>query len=307
MVALSAHPLEGLLDLACREGVDIRPTLLRVLTDLYVQKPAHTDAEEAQYVELASRLIESVDARTRAAVRERLTRYSAAPAPVLESLSALDEIPAAPIAPALSGSEGPKRAQPIAPARRSEEELTESFFAATAEERRIILTNLDAFVPIAGQTALAASPDTVRDIETAALGRNTARLVRALERALDIRRDLAERVVNDRSGEPIVVAARALGMPADVLQRILLFINPHVGQSVTRVFGLAALFDEITPAAAEDMISLWRATGVERRARYEPALWHGERADPRARIHAARPAEARKGGLPPALASGNAD
>ena len=31
-------PLDGLVDLACRDGVDIRPTLLRVLTDLYVQK-----------------------------------------------------------------------------------------------------------------------------------------------------------------------------------------------------------------------------------------------------------------------------
>ena len=34
--------LEGLDSLARRDGVDIRPTLLRVLTDLYVQKPAHT-------------------------------------------------------------------------------------------------------------------------------------------------------------------------------------------------------------------------------------------------------------------------
>ncbi len=292
MVALSAYPLEGLFDLACREGVDIRPTLLRVLTDLYVQRPTHTEAEEAQYVELASRLIESVDAATRAAVRGRLAHYSAAPASVLERL-ALNEIPAPPIAPAVSSPEL-ERTGPVPMSGRSQEELTESFFAANAEERRFILTNLDAFVPTARQATLAAGADTIREIETAALSRNTAMLVRALERALGIRRELAERVVSDASGEPIVVAAKALGMPAEVLQRILLFINPHVGQSVARVFSLASLFEEITPAAAEDMIYLWRSARGERRTHYESALWHGERTHARAGLHATRPAEGHK-------------
>ncbi len=53
-------PLDGLVDLACRDGVDIRPTLLRVLTDLYVQKPTHSADEETQYVELALGLIEGL-------------------------------------------------------------------------------------------------------------------------------------------------------------------------------------------------------------------------------------------------------
>ena len=53
--------LEGLDSLARRDGVDIRPTLLRVLTDLYVQKPAHSAEEERHYTELALRLIDSVD------------------------------------------------------------------------------------------------------------------------------------------------------------------------------------------------------------------------------------------------------
>ena len=54
-------PLDGLVDLACRDGVDVRPTLLRVLTDLYVQKPTHSADEETQYVELALGLIDTVD------------------------------------------------------------------------------------------------------------------------------------------------------------------------------------------------------------------------------------------------------
>jgi uncharacterized protein (DUF2336 family) len=59
------HGFDGLMTLSRREGVDIRPTLLRVLTDLYVQTPNHTRDEERQFAELASRLIDEVDDATR--------------------------------------------------------------------------------------------------------------------------------------------------------------------------------------------------------------------------------------------------
>jgi len=77
---------DGLMTLSRREGVDIRPTLLRVLTDLYVQADAHTGDEERQFVELTSRLIDHVDDATRAAVRARLSIYPATPAAVLAKL-----------------------------------------------------------------------------------------------------------------------------------------------------------------------------------------------------------------------------
>ena len=63
---------DGLMHLAKREGVDVRPTLLRVLTDLYVQAPGHSAEEQQHYVELASRLIGQVDEATLNAVRSRL-------------------------------------------------------------------------------------------------------------------------------------------------------------------------------------------------------------------------------------------
>src|SRR6202795_3699842 len=77
---------DGLMTLSRREGVDIRPTLLRVLTDLYVQASAHSADEERQFVELTSRLIEEVDDATRAAVRARLAIYPATPAEILNKL-----------------------------------------------------------------------------------------------------------------------------------------------------------------------------------------------------------------------------
>src|SRR5580658_6020528 len=77
---------DGLMNLSHREGVDVRPTLLRVLADLYVQTSTHTDEEARQFVELTSRLIDQVDDATRAAVRARLALYPATPAPVLKHL-----------------------------------------------------------------------------------------------------------------------------------------------------------------------------------------------------------------------------
>ena len=71
--------LNGLVELANRDGVDIRPTLLRVMTDLYVQKPQHTEQEEQHYTELALRLIDLVDAKTRAIVADKIAGYPTAP------------------------------------------------------------------------------------------------------------------------------------------------------------------------------------------------------------------------------------
>src|SRR5271157_3559075 len=77
---------DGLMTLSRREGVDIRPTLLRVLTDLYVQASAHSADEERQFVELTSRLIDEVDDATRAAVRARLAIYPGTPVEILRRL-----------------------------------------------------------------------------------------------------------------------------------------------------------------------------------------------------------------------------
>src|SRR5271163_3210829 len=77
---------DGLMTLSRREGVDIRPTLLRVLTDLYVQASAHSDDEARQFVELTSRLIDQVDDATRAAVRARLAIYPGTPTETLKRL-----------------------------------------------------------------------------------------------------------------------------------------------------------------------------------------------------------------------------
>ena len=273
----STNPhIEGLVDLACRDGVDIRPTLLRVLTDLYVQKTGHTPEEDAQYSELAQRLIDTVDAATRAAVAAKLRAYPETPEALLRRLSAPPEP---------SGHAPPLPAtMPASP----DAELLELFLSANPDERRLILTNLDAAAPATRGAGISAAPDTIGRLENAALRHNTGELARLLERALTVNRALVERLVCDPSGEPIVIAARALGMKAAVLQRILLFLNPAIGQSVQRVYDLARLFDEITPAAAVQMVEIWRMAGGKRRQAHQTVHSDDERRSARSYASHAR-------------------
>jgi len=282
-------PLDSLLDLACRDGVDIRPTLLRVITDLYIQKPTHSSEEETQYAELALGLIDAVDEATRATVAARLGNYAAAPHVVLRKLG---------VAPAPAGTGAP----PAVPAGHAAPDPAEAFFSAAADERRVILTNLT-LVESGSVNRQPAPADTISQLESAALEHNTPEFTRLLGRALGIAAPVAARIVQDASGEPIVVAARALGMKAAVLHRILLVLNPAIGQSVERVFSLALLYDEISAATAARMVTLWRAAAVPPRPRHAPLYWDDERKGARAVANpTARPHVTRGGSVAPARA-----
>lgn len=277
----ASPPLDGLLDLACRDGVDIRPTLLRVLTDLYVQKATHTAYEETQYVELALGLIQSADEPTRAAVHASLRNYAAAPKAVLEALGQQFAPPAPrPMAEAMQ-----EIAQAMAQemARRSEAEpapapddLVEVFFSAPASERRLVLANLDV-VNGPRLRPLAAAHETVAQLEMAALQRSPDAFCRTLMRDLGLDRRLAERIVRDDLGEGLVIVAKAIGMKAPVLQRILLFLNPAIGQSVDRVYDLANLFDEISTQAAAHLLSTWSTPVARKQPVHAPVLYDDER------------------------------
>lgn len=290
MVQFSAYSsLDSLVDLACRDGVDIRPTLLRVLTDLYVQKPIHSADEETQYVELALGLIEAVDAPTLAAVAARLSRYPGAPIALRRKLAVDSPMLIPDISEAVQAPEAFERSEAVEVTAVAEPEvpscsdLTELFFAAGSEERNLILTNLHVAAEEGMHRPPLVSRDLVLGLENAALKRNLDEFSRLLEEALDIDRALAERITRDDAGEPIVVAAKALRLTAAVLQRILLFLNPVIGQSVARVFELAHLYDEMKPAAAERMMAIWRQSTARTRtqARHAAYYWDDERRDAR--------------------------
>src|SRR5271166_6464062 len=290
----SAFPgLEDLVDVGSGSQIDMRPTLLRVLTDLYLQRPAHTPEDERYYTELALRLIEATDLAARAALAERLSAYPSAPHAVIERLARDKTEVAAPIlehSPCLTDSDlssiatehggahaeviarrrcavAPRPQAPMPQDRIAAEasELSELFYAAGAAERRLVLINLD-YAPIAPlqPAAFLQRADTWR-LEAAVLQHNTEAVVRELERTLGLSRAQARRVISDESGEPIIVAAKAMDLPADVVQRILLFMNPRIGQSVDRVYELSQLYGEISVNAARRLIAVWREADKDAR------------------------------------------
>jgi len=234
-------------------SVDIRPTLLRAMIDLYVQKPTHTEQEEQHFTKLALRLIDLVDANTRIIVANKIAGYPTAPPAVrqrllkeLISLKAPD--PAYAEACPLAGN-GPALV----------EELSELFLTSNSEERRLILLNLS-YAPLvpAEPVAQAIARESTHRLEAAALGHNSELFARELERIFAISRTQARRLYEDELGEPIVVAAVALGMPTTMLQRILLCLNPTISQSVQRVYDLALLHQEIELGAALRLVAIWQ-------------------------------------------------
>ena len=274
--------LNGLVELSNRSGVDIRPTLLRVVTDLYLQKPTHSENEEAEYTRMALRLLDHVDAKTRAMVAGKIAGYPNAPAAVRQRLLKDHIVCKAPEQPGNEAAKNeparneaarneaakPEAAKPAsAPPSRSNAaalELSELFFACNAEERRLILLNLT-YSPIAPADPIdpAAAQSAIQHLEAAALARQTERFGRDLGRALSISRMQALRLTHDAGGEPVVVAAAALQMPAAVLQRILLCLNPAISRSVQRVYDLTLLHEELKAASALRLVALWQAADRE--------------------------------------------
>jgi hypothetical protein len=297
--------LDGLMTLSRREGVDIRPTLLRVLTDLYVQASRHSSDEERQFVELTSRLIDQVDDATRAAVRARLAIYPNAPAETLRKLGLkpvdpehgvpiAGQIPSPPVA-ALQPSplsEAQLRMQAnLSMQPNDAAEIHNMFFRATATERALILHNL-AETPLraAARIPAARASRAVETLEMAAFVADVENFTLEIGDTLILPTRVAAQVVNDPSGEPLACAARALDMPSAVFQRVLLFLNPEIGCSVHHVFRLSRLYDRLSERSALIMLAAWRgSTMAVTRAKYLPTLHDDERQRARSTQAPARP------------------
>jgi hypothetical protein len=304
MAATPSFPgFDGLMTLSRREGVDIRPTLLRVLTDLYVQAGAHSADEERQFVELTSRLIDQVDDATRAAVRARLAIYPATPAEIMSKLglrrshpgevaratpTTLAEAPAAP-----APTEAQLRmASNLSMRPNDAAEITDMFFAANASDRALILHNLNE-TPLKASARIPAAraKRAIETLEMAAFAEDTENFAREIGEALILPVRIATQVVNDPGGEPLACAARALDMPSAAFQRVLMFLDPEFGSSVQNVYRLSRLYDRLTERSALVMLAAWRgSTMAVTRAKYRPSLYDDERSHARSAPSERRPA-----------------
>jgi hypothetical protein len=295
---------DGLMTLSRREGVDIRPTLLRVLTDLYVQARTHSGDEERQFVELTSRLIDQVDDATRAAVRGRLAIYPGTPAEIMAKLGLkpsspdrqvplASEIPATPVAavPVRPLTEAQLRMTAnLSMQPKDAAEINDMFFGANASERALILHNLEE-TPLKAAARIPAyfAARAIETLEMAAFAADLDNFTQELGETLILPFKVAVQVVNDAGGEPLACAARALGMPAPVFQRVLIFL-PSFGQSVTSVYRLSRLYDRLSERSALVMLAAWRgSTMAATRAKYRPALYDDERHRARAAPAQTRP------------------
>jgi hypothetical protein len=276
MDAANRWALDHLARFATPGGPETRPTLLRVLTELYVQKPTHTADEERHYTELALRLLDAADVNTRAAVAQRLAHYKSPPRRVVERL-------AGDIA-NLQGQRQPwwssgtmmlnGEQSHAAVAVDVATTLNEIFFAANSDERRLMLLNLDVIAPFAADSMKLSSDDGLGGrLEAAVLSRNREAFAQHLAQALHVSRSQARRMADDDLGEPIVTAAKALKIRRGALYRILLFVN--AGRSVARLQALSELHHELPAQSAEHMVAIWQSLPkVDRPAeRHRPMLW----------------------------------
>ncbi|MBR0811472.1 DUF2336 domain-containing protein [Bradyrhizobium diazoefficiens] len=305
---------DGLMSLSRREGVDVRPTLLRVLTDLYVQTRVHSEDEQRQFTELATRLIDQVDDATRAAIKAKLAIYPQTPVPVLQRLGLVAaqegrRVPLAREIPTPAPAPAPVRTPSDAELRMASNmamqpkdaaEIHDMFFRAGASERALILHNL-------AQTPLKAAPriPTVRAkraiqiLEMAAIAGDVESFTLELGDSLILPSRVAAQIVDDAGGEALAVAARALDMPSPNFQRILLFFKPEIGTSVNEVYRLSRLYDRLSDRSALVMLAAWRgSTLAVTRAKYQPSLHEGERQRVRAGASQTRPG-VQPGAMPP--------
>jgi Uncharacterised protein conserved in bacteria (DUF2336) len=308
-VALATSANNGILiELDDRPGADMTARLLLALTALYAQRPSHTVEEQQQYIELALRLIDKVEAATRTAVGCILQRHPDAPAKVVERLggrpswqdgdlegaphSTQDQHPAGhrhfdgnppfadrkcpstpmpsdasagwqlppPCPPALPLANPPPQAE-----ERREREgkaregaFGEAFFAASPAERRRLLSLTACRDSDDDQATLVDSDRLHGKVDAAALDGRVGEFTREFAQLIDVPNSLCERILNDSSGEPMVVAAKAAGMPIAILQHVLLLVSASASYSVERVYDLSELYHGLDGRATRDLLAQWR-------------------------------------------------
>jgi hypothetical protein len=88
-------------------------------------------------------------------------------------------------------------------------------------------------------------------------------LIAAFADGLSLDLDLVARMVDDPSGEPLVLLVKAIGLSEPEARQVLLLANPAIGVAVQTFFRLVDLHAAMEPSIAEAMVGAWRENGGE--------------------------------------------
>jgi hypothetical protein len=120
------------------------------------------------------------------------------------------------------------------------------------------------------------------ELELAAVARQPERFVALLAEALACERELAQKIVDDATGEPLAVALAALGAANEVLVRVLISNDLQAGSSYQRIRALARLNNALDRNAATMVMAALRDKPVARGAHKPSTEAHQISAPPRA-------------------------
>jgi uncharacterized protein (DUF2336 family) len=163
------------------------------------------------------------------------------------------------------------------------------FLSATPNQRvEILLAVQRAQLGRPASSLLAAQPAKLDELELAAVSRQPDRFLAILAEALDCDANLARRIVDDPSGEPLAVALAALGAANDVIVRVLISNDLSAGASYQRIRALARLNNALNRNAAMAVIAALRGEPLTRRRPQASPDSLG--ASPSARAPSSRPA-----------------
>ena len=153
-------------------------------------------------------------------------------------------------------------------------EMASLFLHAKPEQRVEILLAVQRMQLARPLSAPPLNSTSLDELELAAVARQPARFVAVLAEALECGPGLAQRIVDDPSGEPLAVALAALGAANEVLVRVLISNDLRAGASYRRIRALARLSTALDWNAAATVVAALRDGFVGRR---QPASPSGSR------------------------------
>lgn len=172
-----------------------------------------------------------------------------------------------PATPALSGRPEEATSEIAAPAAEhaksvaADPTMTSSFndfFDASPSERQETLRRLSETSE--GEVPAPISKHTLETLLSQLTLTRRDRVAQILSDVLLLPAPLTRRMIDDPHGEALVITGRVMGLEEAHFLRLVLLANPQVNRQPARVYGLRALYRQVSPQAAVRLVATWRGS-----------------------------------------------